>query len=262
MFVSISDHTVGDVALTSESYLPHLIRGGSLRLAWREAIGEELLSEGGWTRWSSLKASATRAFVPNWLRWLRRRLSPDAIACLSPTFAKSVRAIERLDRYWRLNGDQGRNLVEDRCRAMMAVNPVVGRERYDRVAASCAIECRDPFMDRRVLEFLLRVPGPLLQRDGWRKLILRRALRGLLPEQIVRRRGKEHVGWQFAEKLAQRFPRFLCLDPKEIVMIEPYVADMGPLSAGQPVAEADRTWFSFQAISLARWLAQRCSGER
>lgn len=253
----------GDVALTSETYQARLLRRGSWRKAWREASGEETFFGGGWTRRYSLRASAIRAFAPNWLRWLRRRfLRNRVIVGLNPAFARRVGAIERLDRYWRLNGASGRNFVEDRCRAMMSANPVVGRERYDRVAASCAIECRDPFMDVRVLELSLRLPGDMLHRDGWRKLILRRAMSGLLPDKIIWRLGKEHVGWLFTQKLVERFPRYLHLDPNEIETTEPYVAGVGSLTAGQAIAGTDMDWFGLQVVSLAHWLARAdLSGE-
>ena len=259
----VLDGVNGDVALTSETYVPRLLRRGSLRRAWREAIGEETFAGWGWTRWHSLRASAIRAFAPDWLRWLRRRLLRHRlIVGLNLAFAKRVRVIERLDRYWLLNGASGRNFVEDRCRAMMSANPVVGRERYDRVAASCGVECRDPFMDVRVLELSLRLPGAMLQKDGWRKLILRRAMSGLLPDKIIWRLGKEHVGWLFTQKLVELFPRYLHLEPNEIDTTEPYVAGIGPLVAGQALAGTDMGWSGFQAVSLAHWLTRAAvSGE-
>ena len=253
----ILDGVYGDVALTSETYQPRLLRRGSWRLAWREAIGEETFFGWGWTRWHSLKASAIRAFAPNWLRWLWRRLPPHrSIACLNGKFARKVRAIERIDRCWQMNDPLGRNFVKDRCRAMSSANPLVGRERYDRVAASCAIECRDPFMDVRVLELSLRLPGDILHRDGWRKMILRRAMRGLLPDAIIWRRGKEHVGWQFTRELVHRFPRYLHLDPNEIAMTEPYAIEVERLAAGQALAGTDMGWTGFQVVSFAHWLAR------
>ena len=253
----VLDGVYGDVALTSETYQPRLLRRGSWRLAWREAIGEETFFGWGWTRWHSLKASAIRAFAPNWLRWLWRRLPPHrSIACLNGKFARKVRAIERIDRCWQMNDPLGRNFVKDRCRAMSSANPLVGRERYDRVAASCAIECRDPFMDVRVLELSLRLPGDILHRDGWRKMILRRAMRGLLPDAIIWRRGKEHVGWQFTRELVHRFPRYLHLDPNEIAMTEPYAIDVERLAAGQALAGTDMGWSGFQVVSFAHWLAR------
>ena len=256
----VLDGVNGDIALTSETYQPRLLRRGSWRLAWREAIGDEAFSGWGWTRWHSLRASVIRAFAPHWFRWFWRRLPPRrADALLTRAFAKRVRAVRRFDRYWRLNDAMGRNLVEDRCRAMMSANSVVGRERYDRVAASCAVECRDPFMDIRVLEMSLGLTGPQLLRDGWRKLILRKAMRGLLPDEVIWRRGKEHVGWFFTQELVARYPRYLHLDPDEIETIKPYVAGVESIAAGQGRLGTDMTWVGFQVVSFAHWLARAVS---
>ena len=71
----------------------------------------------------------------------------------------------------------------------------VGRERYDRVSAALAIEPRDPFMDLRVINFCLSLPASQLQFDGWPKIILRRAMAGMLPDSVRWRTGKEHLGW-------------------------------------------------------------------
>ena len=51
------------------------------------------------------------------------------------------------------------------------------------------VRWRDPYRDRRLVEFLLRVPTGLLIRDGWNKYILRRAMQGLLPDKVHRRQG-------------------------------------------------------------------------
>jgi asparagine synthase (glutamine-hydrolysing) len=51
-------------------------------------------------------------------------------------------------------------------------------------AAEFGIDLRDPFRDRRVVEFALRVPPHLLLRDGLLKHIVRAAMRGILPEEV------------------------------------------------------------------------------
>jgi asparagine synthase (glutamine-hydrolysing) len=57
-------------------------------------------------------------------------------------------------------------------------------------AARHGIECRYPFRDRRLVEFLLAVPTSQLYRRGVNRPIMRHALAGLLPEEILRRDGK------------------------------------------------------------------------
>ncbi len=57
-----------------------------------------------------------------------------------------------------------------------------------RQAAAYGLEVRRPFRDRRLIEFGLRLPRSLVYRPGETKWILRRAMRGVLPEPIRQRR--------------------------------------------------------------------------
>jgi asparagine synthase (glutamine-hydrolysing) len=76
-------------------------------------------------------------------------------------------------------------------------NMAGGRERYSRIAANAATEARDPFMDKRVLEYCTRLPGHLRMKDGWHKSILRKAMVGQLPDEVRWSSGKPHLGWLF-----------------------------------------------------------------
>ncbi|MBX3423895.1 MAG: asparagine synthase (glutamine-hydrolyzing) [Pirellulaceae bacterium] len=57
----------------------------------------------------------------------------------------------------------------------------------DCVSMAHSVETRLPFVDYRLLEFVLGHPLDLLFRDGWSKYILRQAMRGVLPD-VVRSR--------------------------------------------------------------------------
>ena len=63
----------------------------------------------------------------------------------------------------------------------------------DRQAAAYGLEHFDPFFDYRLLEFMFRVPGSMKIRDGVTKILLREAMRGVLPEET---RGRiKKTGW-------------------------------------------------------------------
>jgi asparagine synthase (glutamine-hydrolysing) len=47
-----------------------------------------------------------------------------------------------------------------------------------------SVENRSPYLDRRLAEFLFNVPGEHLIRDGFAKYLLRRAVAGLVPDQV------------------------------------------------------------------------------
>jgi asparagine synthase (glutamine-hydrolysing) len=48
-----------------------------------------------------------------------------------------------------------------------------------------SIENRSPFLDSKLFEFAYRVPTPLLIRNGYPKVVLREAMRGIVPDKIL-----------------------------------------------------------------------------
>jgi asparagine synthase (glutamine-hydrolysing) len=63
----------------------------------------------------------------------------------------------------------------------------------DRQTQAFGLENHVPFFDHRLVEFMFRVPGTLKIRDGVTKILLREAMRGILPEE-TRTRVKK-TGW-------------------------------------------------------------------
>jgi asparagine synthase (glutamine-hydrolysing) len=63
----------------------------------------------------------------------------------------------------------------------------------DRQAAAFGLEVSWPFFDHRLVELMFRVPGTLKIRDGVTKHLLRRAMRGILPDETRTRIKK--TGW-------------------------------------------------------------------
>ena len=63
-------------------------------------------------------------------------------------------------------------------------------EVLDRAAAAAGVEPRYPFWDKRLVEFCLGLPSEAKLKDGWSRLILRRAMEGILPSAVQWRRDK------------------------------------------------------------------------
>jgi asparagine synthase (glutamine-hydrolysing) len=63
----------------------------------------------------------------------------------------------------------------------------------DKVTMAASIECRVPFLDHGLAELAARVPEAVKMRDGELKYLLRRALGGILPPEILAR-GKRGFG--------------------------------------------------------------------
>jgi asparagine synthase (glutamine-hydrolysing) len=60
--------------------------------------------------------------------------------------------------------------------------------KVDRMSMATSLETRAPFLDADVMELAFSMPGSLKIRDGERKWILKRAMRGLLPARILSRK--------------------------------------------------------------------------
>jgi asparagine synthase (glutamine-hydrolysing) len=53
-----------------------------------------------------------------------------------------------------------------------------------------SLENRSPFLDRELCQFSLRIPTPYLIQKGYAKMVLREAMRGIVPEKILACRRK------------------------------------------------------------------------
>jgi len=62
--------------------------------------------------------------------------------------------------------------------------------KVDRAAMSVSLETRPPFLDHKVMEFCFQLNNCLKIKGGKGKWILKRALKGILPEETIRRKKK------------------------------------------------------------------------
>jgi asparagine synthase (glutamine-hydrolysing) len=59
--------------------------------------------------------------------------------------------------------------------------------KVDRASMLCSLEARSPFLDIEVVDLARRIPSSLKLRNGETKWILKRALRGVIPDEIIDR---------------------------------------------------------------------------
>ena len=112
-----------------------------------------------------------------------------------------------------------------------------------------AIESVYPFFDSRLMDFLLRVPAPLL----WKKSLLRRAMRGLLPSEVLRR-PKTPLG---LSALPNRRQPQVQARQHRIIAAAPMLADYTNLAVLRRCIDQPQTGTSaplFFAEQLAFWL--------
>ena len=87
----------------------------------------------------------------------------------------------------------------------------------DRDSMAHSVEVRMPFLDRRIADFAFSLPAELVFRDGVTKRVLRRALRGMVPDRVLDER--EKVGYEtpeqrwFSTPAASRRLAEIVLDP-------------------------------------------------
>ncbi|MDW8319090.1 MAG: asparagine synthase-related protein [Anaerolineae bacterium] len=203
------DGGAGDVLLGEGEAVARLLRRGRWLAAFRHLTGLRRFHRR--RRWvaQELVRSARLAFTPAPLRRLRRRLLPpnwdkreaEAVrdSVISPHFAAQVRLGERLRQMYTCFGETEGLLSggQELARALDHPYLASGRERYWRAVSPLGIEPRDPFLDRRMVDFCLALPDEQRAGSGWPKMLLRRAMAGRLPEALRWRVGKEHLGWNF-----------------------------------------------------------------
>lgn len=203
----VLDGGAGDVVFATDNRIASLLSRRRFRQAWREVCGEinfwkprrpleflvRKLASASWV------AAAPRSLR---LRWRRYRLSRPP-ADLAPAFAERVGFADRLKTADSLVGLMGTSEPARRVQSIFHPNLASGRERFDQFAGSFGVESRDPFMDIRLIQFCLSLPAEQLQDGGWPKIILRRAVEALVPQDIAWRRGKEHLGWDFTKALLE-----------------------------------------------------------
>lgn len=198
------DGVAGDVLLDGEAYLARHLRTGHWVTAAREVKHAQRFWGEGFSSTRATIDAAQQAFLPDFVRRvvrppILRRRSRRVIdrSIISSGFAARTRTAARLQAFYATEGTPESTIGLGRALNLDHANLTVGRERYERVGSAAAIEARDPFLDLRVIDFALRLPGQQLVAVGWPKVVLRRAMGGLLPGDVCWRAGKEHLGWDF-----------------------------------------------------------------
>ena len=209
----------GDLTMDVPNRYPaHLIRAGQWRQAWRECQGAS--RNNTYLRGSSpLKLwllNAGTAYLPEKLKPLARRLhgqaSPLAHSVIKPAFEQKLQLAERLH-------VQQADAVPPKFANIRQVHAgvinspilgiVLGLTGYEHMAGRYGVELRDPWADKRVVEFFVRLPLRYKVRDGWTKYLMRTAFGSDLEANVRKRLGKEHLGWHFASRLMTETAAFV-----------------------------------------------------
>ncbi len=126
-----------------------------------------------------------------WIRMLKERtayFSPELVHKIKPEEYHRSRYREALDEVPHLEGE---NPDEAKIRELFYLNitrfmPTL-LDRKDRMSMAWGLEVRVPFSDHRLLEYIWNIPWEMKNLKGMSKGILRLALQGILPDEVLYR---------------------------------------------------------------------------
>jgi asparagine synthase (glutamine-hydrolysing) len=129
-----------------------------------------------------------------------KRVSEQSLL-LNPTFARRIGLSDRVERYEGGRVTSTATLREDHFLELDSGAIPVALAEASRAGVAAAVEPRFPFLDKRLLEFCLSLPGTQKLNQGWNRIVLRRAMAQRLPEAVQWRKGKADLGPNFTRGL-------------------------------------------------------------
>jgi asparagine synthase (glutamine-hydrolysing) len=144
--------------------------------------------------------------LPKWLLNIFRRIrhgdqeTGQANPLLNPQFAAKPN-IKKHCKSRDLNQNHPASVREEQYCALTCGLFTHVLELSDQCASAFSIEVRHPFMDKRLVEFCLALPPEQKLNNGWSRVIMRRAMAGILPETIQWRGGKASMEENFEQGL-------------------------------------------------------------
>lgn len=135
-------------------------------------------------------------------------------------------------------------------------NPLQAKafELIDQSAAANSLEVRHPFWDKRVVEFCLSLPSDEKLRRGVNRRVLRKAMTGIAPDEVVNRHNKFDFTDQIVAPLLRHHEE-LILDRlyRRADLIEPYVQIDRLRAAFERLAAGRHAGYDFQWVWRSVW---------
>lgn len=168
--------------------LTHLLSHGRARAAVREVRGQH---EAGRSR-RQIAMDIVRGLAPPLLRSAYRRIRGHAPR--PPDWFPGWIDYSQVLARWRSRPSRppGPRHRWKAFQVLPLTGPTVAFEADEICAATCGVDCRRPFADVDLWEFVLSLPAETKFPDRRTKPLLRRAMRGLLPDDLIDRRDKTY----------------------------------------------------------------------
>jgi asparagine synthase (glutamine-hydrolysing) len=135
--------------------------------------------------------------------------------------------------------------------------------RVDKITMASSVEARVPFLDHALVEFSIRVPTALKLAEGQTKFLLKRAMRGILPDAIIDR-PKQGFGAPVSEWFRGDLyePALASVQSsrlrREGLLDFDYVRE---LFEWHRSGRGDRSWHLWTLYNLTRWYDYWIAGE-
>jgi asparagine synthase (glutamine-hydrolysing) len=247
----------GDVVVSHGlERLSDLLRGG--RWGTLRSEVSALAPRLGLSRWEALRSYVVAPASPAVVRRLwraargRDRRGWSGGAPIDPGFARRVGLSDRLRALERA-GAAHTAREEHRNELASGVLPAA-LEIRDRIGAAAGVELRHPFFDVRLVELCLSMPEDQKMRNGWTRSIQRRALSGIVPEQILQRPDKGRINDALLAGLLEAERASLERSGSTGWAGAGPFLDLPALSSLQASGDAADQPALWQALTLARWI--------
>ena len=120
-------------------------------------------------------------------------------------------------------------------------------EADEKLAATCGVDSVTPFLDRDLIAYLMSIPGEVQNRGGVPRALLRDAMRGIVPDQILARRWRHQWTFTAADRAAAYLSPPVQLEAarrlglvQRATMLEPATIDLLGLEFWSRVFFSDR----------------------
>ncbi len=189
------------ISYTGLRSLAESARKGHWRHVWREVQALGLAT--GYGRRYILRHQVVRPLTPPLVAGLLQRLTraPRAstweatASAIKPEFAIAMHVEQRV-RGAKLDQLSSRGLRELEFRTAVVMGATDVLDTYSGFRPWFGIETRDPTSDRRVVEYCFAIPGSQYLRNGVGRWLIRRAMEGMLPDQV---RTRTTIGGQSSD---------------------------------------------------------------
>jgi asparagine synthase (glutamine-hydrolysing) len=212
--------------------------------------------------WSLVKRHLIKTYTPDalltawhWLRGYDEERKPPAWRLLNDSF---VDRIDFFDRVQTLKAPREIHDVSARWQHWASLHhgagvTAIGLEDMDGLAAHQGVERRHPFFDVRLLQYCVSLPPKQKLRQGWTRSILRRAVRGIVPDAIRHRTDKADLSLNFMRNtLKHEGERISSVVSSRSSLFNTFV-DATALQRAQARGDAAGLW---HAVTLHEWLRQ------